>query len=133
MVGAGSTPDTQGTTTYAYQGNNVTVTDPAGKWKTFTTDGYGNLVQVTEPNPRWWIQLHDFLHVRFAEATDQVSMPRSTGTQTRSWSYSGAFLTSATNPENGTVSYTYGSNNQLATRTDAKGQVVTAPTIRWRV
>ncbi len=47
MVGS----ETQGTTTYSYQGNTVTVTDPAGKWKTFTTDGYGNLAQVTEPNP----------------------------------------------------------------------------------
>ena len=25
-------PDTTGTTTYLYQGNTVTVTDPAGKW-----------------------------------------------------------------------------------------------------
>ena len=49
-------------------------------------------------------------------------MSRSTGTQTRSWSYTGNLLTSATNPENGTISYTYGSNNKVATRTDAKGQ-----------
>ncbi len=52
-----------------------------------------------------------------------VSMPRSTGTQTRSWSYTGNFLMSATNAENGTVSYTYGSINKVATRTDAKGQI----------
>ena len=126
VVGAGPTPDTQGTTTYSYQGNAVTVTDPAGKWKTFTTDGYGNLVQVTEPNPAGGSNFttsytYDLLERRLEVG---VSMPRSTGTQTRSWSYSGAFLMSATNPENGTVSYTYGNNNQLATRTDAKGQVV---------
>src|SRR6185437_9854480 len=29
VVGAGSTPDTQGTTSYSYSGNTVTVTDPA--------------------------------------------------------------------------------------------------------
>ncbi len=54
-----------------------------------------------------------------------VSMTRSTGTQTRSFVYSGNRLTSATNPENGTVSYTYnGTNGKVATRTDAKGQGV---------
>jgi len=26
-------------------------TDPAGKWKTFTTDAFGNLIAVTEPDP----------------------------------------------------------------------------------
>jgi len=51
-------------------------------------------------------------------------MTRSTGTQTRSWSYTGNFLMSATNPENGTISYTYntGGNNKVSKRTDAKGQ-----------
>jgi YD repeat-containing protein len=34
-------------------------------------------------------------------------------------------LRSATNPENGTVSYTYSSDSTLATKTDAKGQVFT--------
>ena len=125
VVGAGSTPDTQGTTTYSYQGNTVTVTDPAGKWKTFTTDGYGNLVQVTEPNPAGGSNFTTSYTYDLLKRLIGVSMPRFTGTQTRSWTYSGAFLTSATNPENGTVSYTYGSNNHVATRTDAKGQVVT--------
>ena len=32
---------------------------------------------------------------------------------------------SATNPENGTTSYAYGSNNKISQRTDAKGQVTT--------
>jgi YD repeat-containing protein len=48
-------PDGASTTQYAYQGNQTTVTDPAGspagKWKTNTTDAFGNLVSVTEPNP----------------------------------------------------------------------------------
>ena len=34
-------------------------------------------------------------------------MPRSTGTQTRSFTYSGSDMLTATNPENGTVTYTY--------------------------
>jgi YD repeat-containing protein len=43
-------PDNSGTSTYAYQGNVTTVTDPAGKWKKYTTDAFGNLTQVEEPN-----------------------------------------------------------------------------------
>ena len=37
----------------------------------------------------------------------------------------GALLLSATNPESGTVTYTYNSDQTLATKTDAKGQVFT--------
>ena len=53
-------------------------------------------------------------------------MPRGSNTQTRTFSYnSGAtvtgFLQSASNPENGTVTYMY-SNNLLASKTDAKNQ-----------
>jgi RHS repeat-associated protein len=51
-----------------------------------------------------------------------VSMPRPSGTQTRTFTYNGTLLMSATNPENGTVSYTYNGYNKLQTKTDAKGQ-----------
>ena len=44
-------PDGASTTTYGYAGAVVTVTDPAGKWKTFTTDAPGNLTQVLESDP----------------------------------------------------------------------------------
>ena len=50
------------TTTYVYQGNTVTVTDPAGKWKTFTMDAFGNLVTVVEPDPTLG-QRHHQLHL----------------------------------------------------------------------
>ncbi len=57
-----------------------------------------------------------------------VSMTRGATTQTRTFNYAngstvGALLLSATNPENGTVSYTYNTDMTLATKTDAKGQV----------
>ena len=32
-------------TSYLYQGNCTTITDPAGKWKTYTSDAMGNLTQ----------------------------------------------------------------------------------------
>ncbi len=44
-------PDGASTTNYLYQGNTVKVTDPAGNWKIFTMDAFGNLIQVVEPNP----------------------------------------------------------------------------------
>ena len=114
--------DTSGTTTYAYAGNTVTVTDPAGKVKAFTLDAFGNLVGVFEdPSGLGYTTTYTYDVLNHLTG---VSMTRSTGTQTRSWSYTGNFLMSATNPENGTISYTYntGGNNKVSQRTDAKGQ-----------
>jgi len=51
-------------------------------------------------------------------------MPRSTCTQTRTFVYGGKYLLSATNPENGTVNYTYTANGKIATKTDAKNQQI---------
>jgi YD repeat-containing protein len=125
-------PDGSSTTTYAYSGNTVTVTDPAGKWKTFTMDAMSNLTTVLEtdplptPHPVTTAYTYDML-----SHLTQVSMIRNGTTQTRSFNYNtssttvGAHLLSATNPENGTVSYTYNSDHTLNTKTDAKGQVFT--------
>lgn len=116
------------TKTYFYLANTVRVTDEAGKWKTYAMDALGNLTQVLEPDPE---------HVNYTYTTTygydllnhlvNVSMPRPTGTQTRTFNYGnppGAYLLSATNPENGTVRYTYGPGGLLATRTDAKNQQI---------
>jgi YD repeat-containing protein len=45
-------------------------------------------------------------------------MPRGASTQTRTWNYDQTTqrLTSNTNPENGTVSYTYNADGTVATR-----------------
>ena len=51
-----------------------------------------------------------------------VSMPRSNGIQTRTFAYSGADLISATNPENGMVTYQYDGAHHVTLRTDALGQ-----------
>jgi len=56
-----------------------------------------------------------------------VTMPRPSGTQTRTFNYGtppGALLLSSTNPESGTVTYTYNPDHTLATKTDAKNQQV---------
>ncbi|MGC9969495.1 MAG: hypothetical protein ABSE56_02775, partial [Bryobacteraceae bacterium] len=54
-------------------------------------------------------------------------MPRGSLTQTRSFNYdlSTGRLASATNPETGTVSYTYNGDGSLASKTDAKSQQIT--------
>ena len=52
----------------------------------------------------------------------QVSMPQSNGTQTRTFTYSGTDMVSATNPENGTVTYTYDASHRVTQRTDNMGQ-----------
>ena len=96
-------------TTYMYQGNFTTVTDPAGNWKQYATDALGNLVTVLEPdptaNPGWaagtppaypvtaaptGMLLTSYTYDQFNHLT-QVGMPRNTAngmkTQTRTFVY----------------------------------------------
>src|SRR5580704_5269340 len=103
-------PDGVSATTYAYSGNQTTVTDPAGNWKTFTSDVLGNLVTVTEPDPSsntggtlTTSYTYDWMNNLIG-----TSMTRGSVTQTRTFVYNTAgLLTSATNPESGTVTYSY--------------------------
>jgi RHS repeat-associated protein len=120
-------PSGAGSTTYSYAGNTVTVTDPAGRWKKFTSDAFGNLIQVNEPNPAGGADYVTTYTYNGLGKLTQVSMPRPNGggsyTQTRTFVYdTQGRMSSETNPETGTTSYTYDSYGRLATRTDAKGQ-----------
>jgi RHS repeat-associated protein len=121
-------PDGASTTRYLYQGNTTRVTDPAGKWKLFTNDAMGNLASVTEPDPNNQpngTTVTSYTYNAMNQLTG-VSMPRMTTggsyTQTRSFAWSGADLTSSTNPENGTVTYQYDGSHHVTQRTDAKNQ-----------
>ena len=125
---------TQGTSTYSYSATNtnttVTATDPAGKWKKFSMDSLGHLAIVTEPAPDASTYTTSYTYDLLDHLT-QVSMPRPSGTQTRTFNYlkagvMTAYLQSATNPENGTVSYAYDTTytNRVATKTDATGQQI---------
>ena len=116
-------PDGASTTTTSYAGNSTTVTDAAGKWKTKTLDAFGNLTLVTEPNPAGGSNWTTSYQYNALSQLTQVSMTRPQGTQTRTFVYTGADMTSATNPENGTVTYTYDAVHHVTSRTDAKGQV----------
>jgi RHS repeat-associated protein len=116
-------PGGTGSTTYLYQGNTTKVTDPAGKWKTFKTDAMSNLIQVTEPNPAGGANHETYYTYNLVNKLTQVSMPRGSTTQVRTFVYdSEQRLISATNPENGAVTYVYNSDSTLQKKTDAKGQ-----------
>ena len=116
-------PDGASTTQTSYSGNTTTVTDAAGKWKTSTVDAFGNLTLVTEPNPAGGSNWTTSYTYSVLNQLTQVGMTRPQGTQTRTFSYAGADLTSATNPENGTVTYTYDNVHHATSRTDARGAV----------
>jgi len=109
-------------TRYAYQGNSTTVTDPAGKWKTSTVDAFGNVILVTEPNPAGGANLATNYTYTPANQLATVSMTRGGVAQTRTFVYNEWDLVSATNPENGTVTYTYDNAHHVTNRTDALGQ-----------
>jgi YD repeat-containing protein len=105
-------------------------------------DAFGNLVAVVEPDPATGnvpppapsyplssappnTLLTSYTYDALNHLT-QVSMPRMVGgvlrTQTRTFVYDPTTqrLTSATNPENGTVTYAYNADGTLASKTDAK-------------
>jgi YD repeat-containing protein len=114
--------DNTSVTSYTYTGNTTLVTDAAGKWKKNTTDSFGNLINVQEPDtPHGYNNSTTYTYNGVNQLT-QVSMQTASGTQTRTFTWSGADLVSATNPENGTVNYTYDGAHHVLTRTDAKNQ-----------
>jgi hypothetical protein len=65
-------------------------------------DAYGNVVQVTEPNPAGGTFVTNYSYTLGNQLT-QVSMTRGNVTQTRTYLYNGSDLISSTNPENGTM------------------------------
>ena len=111
-------------TRYSYAGNTKTETDPAGKWKTFTTDAFGNLTLVAEPDPANQPNGTLLTYYTYDSVNHliQVSMPRNGQNQIRSFVWSGDDMTSTTNPENGTVTYSYDALHHVTQRTDAKQQ-----------
>ena len=116
-------PNSMGQTTYSYDLNTVTVTDAAGKWKKFTMNADSTLVSVEEPNPAGGASLFTNYTYTHAGQLATVSMPRSGGTQTRSFSYDilGRSV-SVTQPETGTSMTSYNLDGTVANTTDAKGQ-----------
>jgi RHS repeat-associated protein len=124
-------PGGSGSTTYEYYGNITKVIDPAGKWKKYETDAFGNLVRVLEPDLQsGGNDAPPYVETRYTynllNQLVQVEMPRGSSTQYRSYIYDASTrrLTSMTQPETGTTTFSYNADGSLAYKLDAKGQKV---------
>ncbi|NOT61489.1 MAG: RHS repeat-associated core domain-containing protein [Acidobacteria bacterium] len=112
------TPDNAQLTT-VYSGNTVTVTDQANKSRKSETDALGRLVKVWE-DPGSTPKLNYLTSYEY-DALDNLKKVTS-DTQTRTFNYDSLKrLTSASNPESGTVNYEYDPNENLTKKTDARG------------
>jgi len=113
-----------------YSANCTTVTDEAGKNRESCSDALGRLTSVIE-NPGVLNYATNYTY----DALDNL-LSVAQGTQqfcqigaiwySRCFTYNSlSQLTHATNPESGTVSYTYDPNGNVATKTDARGITTT--------
>jgi RHS repeat-associated protein len=104
----------------SYSGNATTVTDQAGKSRRSVTDGLGRLIQVFE-DPAGLNYETDYTYDALSNLTrvDQWGGPKgNAGDRVRSFVYDSlSRLTSATNPESGTISYSYDANGNLLQKT----------------
>ena len=86
-------------------------------------DVFGNLIKVTEPRPGSPPNTDDTDYTyNLRSQLTQVSMLRGGTTQIRTWNYDiqTGRLNSATQPETGTVHYTYNDDGTVATRRDPR-------------
>ena len=110
-----TTPD-GATATTSYNGNSVTSSDQIGKKRKSVSDALGRLVQIYEdPNDVNWLTSYSYDALGDLATVNQ-------GGQMRTFVYDSLTrLTSATNPESGTVINTYDNNGNLLTSRDARG------------
>jgi YD repeat-containing protein len=118
-----SLPNSSGSSTYLYEGNAVTVTSPASKWRKYESDAFGNVSKTIEPNPAGGANLETTFSYNLVGQRTQVQMTRGSVTQTRTWNYSPTtlLLMSETQPESGTTSYYYDYFGRLQSVTKANG------------
>ncbi|MBV9266954.1 MAG: RHS repeat protein, partial [Acidobacteriaceae bacterium] len=115
--GGGNT-NSSGSIATSYSAQNTTVTDQAGHARMSTVDGLGRLVQVIEDPAT------SGLTTKYAyDVLDDLTSVNQSG-QMRTFVYDSLKrLTSAANPESGTVQYIYDANGNVLSRTDANGKV----------
>ncbi|MBL0240346.1 MAG: RHS repeat protein [Chloracidobacterium sp.] len=137
----GSTTNLTGTVTTDINANTTTVSDQAGKLRRSIINGLGQLERVDEPNASNQLDvsgspyqptsytydvLNNLLTVTQASSTTSQCGGASSCSQTRSFAYSSlSRLTSATNPESGTISYGYDPNGNLTSKIDARSITTT--------
>ena len=123
--------------TTAYTANTATVTDQAGKARTSQTDALGRLTAVFEdpgssPHLNYETDYQYDVLGNLSRVDQKGGDPNSANWRTRTFIYDSlSRLTSATNPESGTITYTYDSNTScptpnsfatlLVSKTDARG------------
>jgi YD repeat-containing protein len=111
-----TTPDNAVVTT-SYSGNELTVTDQAGKVRKSVTDALGRLTRVYE-NPNGF-PITGFLTTYEYDVSDSLTKVIQDNSQQppRVFVYDSLKrLTSANNPESGTINYQYDSNGNLTFR-----------------
>jgi YD repeat-containing protein len=119
-------PNGTGTSTYLYEGNTVTVTDPGGKWRKYESDAFGNVTKTIEPNPAGGANFETTFSYNMVGKRTQLQMTRGAVTQTRSWTYNyGVQLASETHPESGTTTYGYNSAGLPLNKGLANGTAIT--------
>jgi RHS repeat-associated protein len=108
-----------------YSGNTTTVADQAGKSRKSQTDALGRLTSVWE-DPSGLNYQTNYTYDAFGDLLSVLQ----NGSRSRTFSYN-AFsqLVSATNPESGTIFYTYDNDGNLATKVSwAQNQTNGTPT-----
>lgn len=134
----GSSTDSTGKVTTAYDAEYTTVTDQAAKTRRSRVNGLGQLVRVDEPDTNGNLgatsspaqpTAYTYNTLGNLITTSQTGVPNggsSSVTQTRTFTYGSlGRLISATNPESGTISYEYDNNGNLKKKTDARGIFIT--------
>ena len=123
----GSNSSSMGRTTTTYSNNTVTVRDAAGVTRTSAYDGLGRLVRVSENSVNTCYEYDAADNLTLVRQNATVSGSGAcTGGQLRTFAYDKlGRLTSASNPENGTVSYTYDGNGNVLTKRDGRRGTVT--------
>ncbi len=117
----GGNGSSTGTVTTTYNGIYTTVADPAGKARRSKLDGVGRLVEVVEdPNGTPLTTSYTY------DALSNLTVVTQGNQTPRSFNFSSlSRLTSAYNPESGSISYLYDSNGNLTRRTDSRSSTRT--------
>lgn len=119
----GANSSSTGTVITAYDANATTVTDQAGKVRRSVADGLGRLSRVDEPDINGAlgsVSAPNQATTYSYDALDNLTTVLQ-GVQTRTFVYSSLKrLTSAANPESGTITYGYDNNGNLTSKVDAR-------------
>lgn len=115
---------------WVYNGNVTDSYDEGGRHWQRTTDAFGNLIQVREPNVSNSPTIetdHTYDALNRLTRVDQWGGPYgSSGDRVRGFTYDSLNrLLSAVNPESGVTSYSYDNNSNVQTKTDARGITTT--------